>query len=70
MLPHDMMVELIGRFKNEIGEHPHSLLPFLAGLTVSGLKPRGVDRMDVGRCGRKRIASGPGFQDFKIRQLA
>jgi hypothetical protein len=49
-----MMVALIERLKNEIGEHPHSLLPFLAGLIMSGLKPRGwIGRMLEGGGGKE-----------------
>jgi hypothetical protein len=58
-----VVVSLVGRFKNEIGEHRH-MLP-LAAVTASGLKPR----MWVGRMlewyRKQGISSGPVFRNFE-----
>jgi hypothetical protein len=66
-LPH-VVVALIGRFKNEIGEHKH-LLP-LAEKIASGLKPR----VWIGRMlewyRARGITNGPVFRDPKTGNAA
>jgi hypothetical protein len=60
--PH-VVVSLIGRFKNEIGEQRH-MLP-LAAETASGLKPRKwIGRM-LEWYRKKGISRGPVFRDFE-----
>jgi hypothetical protein len=63
-----VVVSLIGRFKNELGEHRH-MLP-LAAVTASGLEPR----MWVGRMiewyEKKGISRGPVFRDLETGKTA
>lgn len=62
-VPVHVVVALLGRFKNEIGERYH-LVP-LAGQTRSGLEPRKWIGRVVGEYGGLGISHGPMFRDGK-----